>query len=122
MFAQEYDNFSIRWMIAVAATILLLSPALASAADGPDPILSGPVPGPCAAQASGADYVDGIDATGNPVTPAEGPGASSTMGNGTVELNVARRHGSDVTVPVHLADLSPPSCTAHSAPPARSPH
>jgi hypothetical protein len=121
MLAQEYDNSSIRRMVAVAAAILLLSPALAKAADGSDPILSGPAPGPCAAQAAGADYADGVDATGNPVTPAEGPGASSAMGNGTVELNLARRHGSDVAVPVHLADLAPPSCPAHPAA-ARSPH
>jgi hypothetical protein len=120
MLAQEYDKQSVGRISLFVGVFLLLSPALATAAGGPDPILSGPEPGPCAAQAAGADYVDGTDAAGNPVTPAEGPGASSAMGNGTVELNVARRHGSDVTVPVHLADLAPPSCTPHPAP--RSPH
>ncbi len=113
MSTQEYGKRSLGRISFAAAAFLLLSPAFAA---GPDPILSGPAPGPCAAQAAGADYVDGVDATGNPVIPAEGPGASSAMGNGTVELNVARRHGSDVTVPVHLADLAPPSCPAHPAP------
>ena len=122
MLAQEYDKRSVGRISLLAGVFLLLSRALAAAAGGPDPILSGPAPGPCATQAAGADYADGVDATGNAVTPAEGPGASSAMGNGTVELNVARRHGSDVTVPVHLADLAPPSCPAHPAPPSRSPH
>ncbi|HEY4943945.1 MAG TPA: hypothetical protein VII56_21125 [Rhizomicrobium sp.] len=98
----------------MAAAFLFLIPALARSAE-PD-ILTGPVPGPCTPQA--ADYVDGVDATGNPVTPAGGPGSNSQMGDGTVVLNVHRQHGRDVSVPVHLADLAPPAC---ASPPHRSP-
>ena len=117
MLAQENFRQATARILLIAGAVLLLSPALAHTAE-PDPILSGPAPGPCATQASGADYVDGIDATGNPVTPAGGPEANSQMGDGTVVLNLRRPHGRDVSIPVHLADLTPPACTppAHRSP------
>lgn len=104
MLAQEYSKQATGRILLVAAVFLLLSPALARSAE-PD-ILTGPAPGPC----TGADYVDGVDAMGNPVTPAGSPGSNSQMGDGTVVLNVHRQHGRDVSVPVHLADLAPPAC------------
>jgi hypothetical protein len=117
MSAQEYDKYSILGILSVVVVFMLPVPAF-SAADRSDPILAGPAPGPCAEQASGADYVSGTDATGNPVTPAEGPGTTPQLGDGTVLLSVPRHHGGDVSVPVKLSELSPPSCTpAQPAPP-----
>ncbi|HEY0301141.1 MAG TPA: hypothetical protein VGC36_07415 [Rhizomicrobium sp.] len=77
---------------------------------GPDPILAGSAPGPCAAAAAGADYVPGIDSTGNAVVPAEGADAGPGMGNGRVFVTIPQRHGRDVEVPVDLAQLARPTC------------
>lgn len=117
MLSQENIKLSARRTFLAAGFVLILSalPAF-SAENRPDPILSGPVPGPCAEQAAGAAYVDGVDAAGNPVTPAGGPGATAQMGDGTVMFNVRRPHGRDVQVPVYLADLAPASCAAHRSP------
>ena len=105
-------------MLAIAAAFFLLSAPMSRAAE-PD-ILSGPAPGPCAGPATGVDYVSGTDAAGNPVTPAEGPGTTPQLGDGTVLLSVPRHHGGDVSVPVKLAELSPPACTpTQPAPPPR---
>ena len=108
MFAHQYFKGSTAGILLVAAAFFLLSPAVAGS---PDPILSGPAPGPCAQAAAGAEYADGVDATGNRVVPAEGPDATTAMGDGTVMVNIRRAHGRDVSVPVHLADLSKPACT-----------
>ncbi|MEI9884951.1 MAG: hypothetical protein WDN08_00390 [Rhizomicrobium sp.] len=82
---------------------------------GPDPILAGPAPGPCAAAAADSAYTPGVDATGNAVAPAD-PEAGTGMGAGKVFVTVPRRRGAEVGVPVDLAVLAPPACN-----PARSP-
>jgi hypothetical protein len=91
------------------------APGIAGTVDrhpaGPDPILEGDAPGPCATAAAGADFAPGVDANGNSVAPAEGPGTNTAMGEGRVLVTVPRQHGRDVTVPVDLAQLAPPSCT-----------
>jgi hypothetical protein len=117
--AQDNFNPATARILTIAAVLLLATAPVSRAAE-PD-ILAGPAPGPCAQQAAGADYVSGTDATGNPVTPAEGPGTTSSMGDGTVLLTVPRHHGGgDISVPVKLSEISPPSCTpAQPAPPSR---
>ncbi len=117
MLAQENDKYSTWRIWQVLIVFAVLGPTTAFA-EAPDPILAGPAPGPCAEQAAGADYVSGIDAAGNPVTPAEGPGTTGAMGDGRVLVTVPRPHGRDVSVPVDLAELSPPACKPAS-PPAR---
>jgi hypothetical protein len=100
------------------AALCVGAPSLAGTVDrhpaAPDPILEGEAPGPCAAAAAGADFAPGVDANGNPVTPAEGPGTSTAMGEGRVLVTIPRQHGREVTVPVDLARLSPPSCPPRS--------
>jgi len=101
-----------RVLAATVAILLLSVTASAKApATAPDPILSGPAPGPCAAQ--GAQYVPGVDATGHAVTPAEGPDANPGPDKGMVLLTVPTKHGRTVTLPVDLAELAPQACKTH---------
>ncbi|HEX4301761.1 MAG TPA: hypothetical protein VHZ78_03150 [Rhizomicrobium sp.] len=116
MFTQENDKYS-TWRIAgVLVVFLSLGPVSAYAADPTPDILAGPAPGPCAEQAAGADYVSGVDAAGNPIMPAEGPGTTQAMGDGRVLVTVPQAHGRDVSVPVDLAELSPPACKPATPP------
>lgn len=67
-------------MLLLALLFALVPLALAAAAYGApaqqtSSILSGPKPGPCADAVASADYVGGADATGHPVTPADGADA-----------------------------------------------
>ena len=114
---QNFKDAAVGIVLCLAA-ICLGFQALADTVDhhptGPDPILEGDVPGPCAAAASGADFAPGVDANGNTVIPAEGAGTSTAMGEGRVLVTVPRQHGRDVTVPVELAQLAPPSCPPRS--------
>ena len=115
MFLQQTFKSGTTAILLCLVAFCVAEPSLAGTVDrqpaGPDPILEGDAPGPCAAAAAGADFAQGVDANGNPVVPAEGPGTSTAMGDGRVLVTVPRRHGRDVTVPVDLAKLSPPSCT-----------
>ncbi len=82
-----------------------------SSDSGPDPILMGEPPGPCAAGTAGADYVAGVDATGQPVAPAD-TASRDVLGSNHVLVTVPlknRAHG-EATVDVDLAKLAPPSC------------
>jgi len=53
------------------AVFLAGIPASGAEAPRPDPLLQGPMPGPCIAALEGADYVPGLDANGQPVVPAD---------------------------------------------------
>lgn len=115
MLAQQNIKKSGAAILLCLVVIGVAAPSLAGTVDrlpaGPDPILEGDAPGPCATAASGADFASGVDANGNPVVPAEGPGTNTAMGEGRVLVTVPRSHGREVTVPVDLAQLAPPSCT-----------
>jgi hypothetical protein len=111
------------WKAAVfLCFVALVAPAQAGTIDsrpaGPDPILAGPAPGPCADQAAGADYAAGIDASGNPVAPAEGTETLPPQDRVLVTVPLRHGRGGEVSVPVDLAALQPQAC--HAAP--RSPH
>jgi len=58
----------------------------------------------------GADFAPGVDATGIPSRPRRAPARVPRWAKGRVLVTVPRRHGRDVTVPVDLAQLAPPSC------------
>jgi hypothetical protein len=59
----------------IIAAILAMAwagiPAWAADAARPDPLLQGPMPGPCIAALDGPDYVPGLDANGQPVARAD---------------------------------------------------
>ena len=114
---QNFKDAAVGVALCLAALCVGI-PALAGTLDrhpaGPDPILEGDAPGPCATAAAGADFAPGVDANGNTVTPAEGAGTSTAMGDGRVLVTIHRQHGRDVTVPVELAQLAPPSCPPRS--------
>jgi hypothetical protein len=111
MLTQEHYKRSISLLSLVACAFLMVSPAVADNSNGPDPILSGPQPGPCASAMAGPDYVAGVDATGNPVVPADGS-SSATPPPGTAHVRVPVRgsHGEEVDANVDLAALAPPTC------------
>lgn len=82
--------------LALALLVLgtALTPTLAVAASGPDPLLN-PAQGPCDPQLDGPDYVAGTDADGNPVPAAGLPAAKVPLPEGIlVPLggNRGRRH------------------------------
>ena len=118
MLAQQNVNLLRAAFALCLAAFCVGAPTFAGSVDrhpaGPDPVLEGDAPGPCATAAAGVDFAPGVDATGNPVAPAEGPGTSTAMGEGRVLVTVPRQHGRDVTVPVDLAQLAPPSCPPRS--------
>jgi hypothetical protein len=74
----------------------------------PDPVLSGPPPGPCAAAAAGPDYVDGIDASGHPVVRAAAPHVLA--GVALVTLPQQKRRYDDVTLGIDLEILASVPC------------
>ena len=119
---QDYKRLRTIVFLCLSALVTLL-PASAGSIDAhpaaPDPILAGEPSGPCATAAAGADFAPGVDAAGNTVVPAEGPGTSTAMGEGRVLVTLPRPHGRDVTVPVDLARLSPPSCNTTPPPSPR---
>ncbi len=121
MFAQQRFKTVQAGIFLCLCGVAGFSPSLAGSIDsrpaGPDPILTGEAPGPCAAAAGDSAYVPGVDASGNAVAPAD-PDAGTGMGEGKVLVSVPRRHGADVSVPIDLAQLAPPSCNPA---PARSP-
>src|SRR5689334_3959545 len=101
MWTQDNYRGAARMAVAVAATLLALAPVSAgsiSRNSGPDPILTGPTPGPCAQAAAGPDYVAGVDATGNPVAPADETVAP--LPDKEVLVTVPSRRGREVSVPV----------------------
>ena len=119
---QKQENVRLAARIAVAVTAVFLALGQGSAGEissrhGPDPILTGAPPGPCADAAAGPDYVAGVDATGNAVAPADDPDSTAPMPAGKeVLVTVPSRRGREVSVPVDLAQVAPPSCDA------RTPH
>ena len=122
MFAQYNCRRATRVAAAVTAAVLAVAPVSAgsiSSNSGPSSSLTGEAPGPCAQAAAGADYVAGVDATGNAVTPADLPGSSAPLPAGKevlVHPNGSRRVGADVEVPIDLASVAPPSCDARTTP------
>jgi hypothetical protein len=93
-------------MIATPAHAGSIAPSAA-----PDPVLTGPPPGPCAAAAASPDYVDGVDATGHPVAPAGVATPRVLAGDHALATVPLRKHRrGEVTVPVDLAALAPPAC------------
>ena len=121
MQAQEYYRTATRMLAAVTAMLFVALPVSAgsiSSNSGPNPILTGEAPGPCAEAAAGADYVAGVDATGNAVTPADLPGSTAPLPAGKVVYvhPHASHHGygSDVEVPVDLGSIAPPACDART--------
>ena len=54
-----------------AALLFAGNPALGQNSARPDPLLQGPMPGPCIAALEGPDYVPGVDANGQPVARAD---------------------------------------------------
>jgi hypothetical protein len=117
MLKQENVRLATRIAGAVAAVFFAVGQGSAgqiSSRQGPDPILSGAPPGPCAEAAAGADYVAGVDATGHAVAPADE--TSAPLPDKEVLVTVPSRRGRDVSVPVDLARVAPPSCDA------RTPH
>jgi len=79
-----------------------------------DPLLAGPPQGPC--DVSGAGYVAGADAQGNPVPPADaGAAAIPVPGDIAVPLPGGRRAARDrpyVTLDGRMIDrmVNPPAC------------
>jgi hypothetical protein len=118
MWTQDSCRVAALWLGAVTALAIAVAPVSAgsiSRDSGPSPILAGPPPGPCADAAAGADYVAGVDATGNAVTPADLPESTAPLPAGKevyVHPNSARRGGVDVDVPIDLGSVAPPSCDA----------
>jgi hypothetical protein len=112
MFSQESYKPFFRPLWLATAILFVANHAIAGSiarAAGPDPVLTGAAPGPCAVV--GPDYVDGVDATGPPVAPA-GVSSPDVLGSShalvTVPLRQHRR--GEVTVAVDLARLAPPPC------------
>lgn len=120
MFAQYNCRRATRVAAAVTVAVLAVAPVSAgsiSSNSGPSPILTGEAPGPCAEAAAGADYVAGVDATGNAVAPADLPGSTAPLPAGKevfVHPNGSRHGGADVEVPIDLASVAPPSCDART--------
>jgi hypothetical protein len=115
---QEYDKFSIRVILPVAAAFWLFGaifPVAAHPFTAPDSILNGPPAEPCVAVLAGPSYVPGVDATGAPVVPAEGESAHPGLASKRVEVAVPRGNGGEVMAEVDLAGLAPPSCTGKHA-------
>jgi hypothetical protein len=111
MFSQENCRRAGGYWPAVAFCLIATAVRAGAIANpsAPDPVLAGPPPGPCAA--AGPDYVDGVDATGHPVPPANTQTPRVLAGDHalvTVPLHKHRR--GEVTVPVDLAALTPPAC------------
>lgn len=98
MLTQEYFRRIRAAICLLAGAILLLGAAGAGTIDrhpaGPDPILSGPIPGPCAPHLAGADYAGGTDVLGNPVVPVD-------AGGGKIAVSVAN----EVAIPEVLTHL-----------------
>jgi hypothetical protein len=122
MWTQDNYRRVTRMAAAVAALGLALAPVSAGSIasnSGPSSILTGEAPGPCAQAASGADYVSGVDATGNAVAPADLPGSTAPLPAGKEVLVHPRssQHGggADVEVPVDLGRIAPPSCDPHAS-------
>lgn len=90
--------------------ILLVSAAAwaGAAHTGPDPILAGPAPGPCASLTAGADYMGGTDASGHPVAPADlGDSPRVRLDSETVYADVgAGRHDGMANVAVDVTGLA----------------
>ena len=115
---QENVRLGARIAVAVAAVFFALGQGFAgqiSSRQGPDPVLAGAPPGPCAA--AGADYVPGVDATGHAVAPADDPDGLAPLPAGKeVLVTVPSRRGREISVPVDLGQVAPLSCDA------RTPH
>lgn len=121
MWTQDNYRSALLAAAAVTAGLLMAWPVSAgsiSSNSGANSILTGPAPGPCAEAAAGADYVAGVDATGNAVPPADLPDSTAPLPAGKDVLVHPRgsRHGygNDVEVPVDLGSVAPPSCDAHT--------
>ncbi|MBL6939209.1 MAG: hypothetical protein ISS15_03615 [Alphaproteobacteria bacterium] len=120
MWAQDNYRAAVRLAAAVAAASLAFAPVSGgtiSSNSGPSPVLTGPALGPCAQAAAGADYVAGVDATGNAVTPADLPESAAPLPAGKevlVSPNRGHRGGVDVEVPIDLGSVAPPSCDART--------
>jgi len=115
----QHNYRTATWTLAaVAAAVLTLAPVSAGSISnntGPSPILTGEAPGPCAQAAAGADYVSGVDATGNAVAPADLPGSTAPLPSGKeVDVHI-RRGGRDIEVPVDPSKVAPPSCDPHAS-------
>ena len=65
---QAQQNCFLAWVFLALGT--LLAPTLATAAGGPDPLLT-EAKGPCDPGLDRPEYVAGTDAGGNPVAPAD---------------------------------------------------